>query len=87
MVIIELLISLGILELHVGSLYEGGDLFKLFICVLMMVLDDASEDFSQMLVEVGGDGAFLLGGGVELVFDLLQRFRANTHFTRLFKNI
>jgi hypothetical protein len=87
MEVVELLISLGILELHVSSLYEGGDLFKLFVCVLLVVLDDAGEDFSQMLVEVGGDGAFLLGGGVELVFDLLQRFRADTHFTRLFKNI
>jgi hypothetical protein len=87
MVEVELLIGLGILELHLGSLYEGGDLFKLFVCVLTVVLDDAREDFSQVLVKIGGDRAFLLGGGMELVFDLLQRFGADTHFTGLFKNI
>ena len=72
-------VSLGVLELHVGAFDDSGDLLELFISIFLVVLDDPREDFGQVLVQVGGHVVFVGVGLVQLLLDLVQRFRADTH--------
>jgi hypothetical protein len=77
---VDLVIMLGVREIQMSALHEGGDLFKLVVSISLVVKHDAVEDLSEVGVQVVGDGSADLLGSVELVSDFLQRFRSDAHF-------
>ena len=74
-------VALRVTKVHVGSLHKRRDLLKLIKSVVLVVLNDAREDLSQVAVEVAGHGALIVGRRVQLLFDFLQRFGTQTHST------
>jgi hypothetical protein len=46
-----------------------------------VVLDNTAENLSQMAVQVACNGALVVAGCVQLLFDFLQRFGTNAHLS------
>lgn len=73
---IQVTVTLWVTEIHIGLLNKGRNVLKLVEGVELVILDNATEYFGQVLVQV----RFVLGVNMQLLFDFLQRFRIDAHF-------
>ena len=81
---VNLEIVLGVGELKMSLLDEGRDLFELVKSILLVVEHDAVENFSEMAVEVLGDGATNVVCFLQLGADSFQCFLAYAHIYLIF---
>lgn len=78
--VIDIDIVFGVLDLEVGLLHQGGDLFKLLVAVVGVVQHDAVEDLGEMGVQVGANGHAQLLHFLQLLLQLVQSLITYAHF-------
>ena len=71
---VQVVVKLWVAKVHVCLLNKRGNLFKLIVGVVLVVLDDSAEDLSQVRVKVVFDCA-VAALRVKMILDALQRFR------------
>ena len=78
---INLVVIFGVLAMEISMLDENADFFELLISIVGMVLHDATEDLSQVRVEVGCDVIAKVLFGLQLRHDIGKLFAVcNAHF-------